>query len=285
MTNAVAQPESKINASYGAELASKGQKYPAIQPDIRKVESIKTVVNLCLNDTSLGLLSENAAKFFGSNPKTVCFDGENDQTVYVIPEGIRWVVMGFPQTFMQHKSDAANIRPLQKGFKLAANDFKSATKLLMAAIVDDGFVLNSDGAIQLFTLKLTSSKTKLTKNVDAEDKEYRCLTRLNDTLIKRDNLPRQSWIHCVSVSIGTETRKFTSKSTTSANGSSSFGYLYTLVGGARNLPDALAKQSFMLSQSNEVKDFLKDPFSIYKPKGESSDDSHDDYQGLPDDEF
>lgn len=282
MTTAVAQPEPKINASYGAELASKGQKYPALQPDIRKVENIKTVVNLCLNDTSLGLLSEQAAKYFGSTPKTVCFDGENDQTVYILPEGIRWVVMGFPQTFMQHKSDSANIRPLQKGFKLAENNFKSATKLLMAAIVDDGFVLNSDGAIQLFTLKLTSSKTKLTKNVDPKDKEYRCLTRLNDTLIKRDNLPRQSWIHCVSVSIGTETRKFTS----GVDGSSSFGYLYTLVGGARNLSDALAKQSFMLSQSNEVKEFLKDPFGIYKPKGESSDDSHDDHQDSnPDDEF
>lgn len=268
MTTAVAQPESKINASYGAELASKGQKYPALQPDIRKVENIKTVVNLCLNDTSLGLLSEQAAKYFGSTPKTVCFDGENDQTVYVIPEGIRWVVMGFPQTFMQHKSDSANIRPLQKGFKLAENGFKSATKLLMAAIVDDGFILNSDGAIQLFTLKLTSSKTKLTKNVDPKDKEYRCLTRLNETLIKRDNLPRQSWIHCVSVSIGTETRKFTSATA----GDSSFGYLYTLVGGARNLSDTLAKQSFMLSQSNEVKGFLKDPFGIYKPKDESSDD-------------
>jgi hypothetical protein len=280
-TPTTAPTESKINSNYGAELSSRGQKYPAIQPDIRKVESIKTVVNLCLNDTSLGLLSENAAKYFGSNPKTVCFDGENDQTVYVIPDGIRWVVMGFPQTFMQKKSDSADIRPLQKGFKLAENNFKAATKILMAAIVDDGFILNSDGAIQLFTLKLTSSKTKLTKNVDPKDKEYRCLTRLNDTLIKRDNLPKQSWIHCVSVDIGTETRKFTSASA----GDSSFGYLYTLVGGARNLPDALAKQSFMLSQSNEVKSFLKDPFNVYKSKDGDANSAEDEDLGYGDEEF
>jgi hypothetical protein len=280
-TPTTAPTETKINASYGAELSSKGQKYPAIQPDIRKIENVKTVVKLCLNDASLGLLSENASKYFGSNPKTVCFDGENDQTVYLIPEGIRWVVMGFPQTFMQHKADLANIRPLQKGFKLAENGFKSATKLLMAAIVDDGFVLNSDGAIQLFTLKLTSSKTKLIKNVDPKDKEYRCLTRLNDTLIKHDNLPRQSWIHCVSVDIGTETRKFTSATT----GDSSFGHLYTLVGGARNLADALAKQSFMLAQSDEVKSFLKDPFNVYKPKDSEANSAEDEDLGYGNEEF
>lgn len=278
MSTATLEP--KINASYGVELSTKSQKYPALQPDVRKVETLKTSVNICLNETSLGLLSESAAKYFGSKTKTVCFDGENDQTVYLLPEGIRWVVMGIPQTFMQNKKDDSDIRPLQKGFKLAANGFKSVTKLLMAAIVDDGFVLDSNGSVQFFTLKLTSSKTKLTKNVDPKDKDFRCLTRLNDAIIKHQNLPKQSWLHCVSVALGTKTEKFQN-----AAGDSSFGFLYTLEGNARNLPENLAKTSFMLVQSKEVRDFLKDPFGISKPKNEDTPDDSEYSESFDPDEF
>jgi hypothetical protein len=161
--------------------------------------------------------------------------------------------------------ETKEIKPLQKGVKLSQINAVSATKLLAIAFCEGEMITDSSDCPQFFTLKLTSNKTKLVKVFDEKkEPDYRSLSKLNQILTDHYKLPKQSWTHLVSIGLKVSVQSFTS----SLNGQSSLGIVYEFDGKAEPLPDELQQKMFYLVQSDEVKNFLLDPFGLSEKKSE-----------------
>jgi hypothetical protein len=66
-------------------------------------------------------------------------------------------------------------------------DLSLSLNFFLAAIVNEKPILDNDGNVQVFTLLLNSSKTKLIEGYK-QPAEYRSLKKLNGWLVKKFNL-------------------------------------------------------------------------------------------------
>ena len=246
-----------IDSTLGTSFDESKQRFPALQPTTYQ-PSLDSTIHFCLGESSVDLLADNIKNEWKSNPKETHFTNDSDvQTSYILPNGLQWVFLGFPKTFMRNKADKRDVRPFQSGFKLKQNGFESVTKLFLAAIANEKPILDNNGDIQVFTLLLNSSKTKLIEGYK-QPAEYRSLKKLNGWLIKKFNLaPNQLWLHLASVPFSAKPEKF-------SNGeASSIGVMYQIDGMPVVLPPETQKQLSVLASSDIIKALLSDPFVIF----------------------
>lgn len=244
-----------LNTNYGSPDESGGQKYPAIQVSTYQPrdEDEGQAIPLVLSEDSLSLLGDD---WLANCPvETVtCRYGKEREDMVKVPDDIRWVLLGRPRMFAMVKKDKS-IHNLQKGMKLKENGMVTATRLLLCAVKDGHLIESSDGSPQLFTLKLTSTKTKLVDG-DRKDPSFSNLGSLNTALCKAYKVRNQSLLHLVSVSIQAIATEISNAV------DSSMGIIFQFNGGAKALSDADQQRMFMLVQCDEVKEFLNDPFHL-----------------------
>ena len=246
-----------IDNTLGTSLDESKQRFPSLQPTTYQ-PSFDSIIDFCLGESSVDILADNIKDEWKSQAKEVHFTNDSDvQTAYVVPRELQWVFLGLPKTFMRSKADKRDIRPFQAGFKLKENKFESATKLFLAAIANEKPVLDNDGNIQVFTLLLNSSKTKLLEGYK-QPAEYRSLKKLNGWLIKKFNLnASQLWLHLASVPLSAKPEKF-------SNGDdSSVGVMYHIDGLPAPLSPETQKQLSALAGSEIIKVLLADPFVVF----------------------
>jgi len=244
-----------LNASYGIAEESSGQRYPAVQAATYQPhpDDEGKPVPLVLSEDSMALLGDDWAAHCPIET-TTCRYGKEREEMVKIPDNIRWVALGRPRMFAMKKDDKS-IHALQKGVRLKENGMVTATRLLLCAVVNGHIIEAADGSPQLFTLKLTSTKSKLVDG-DRNDPDFSCLASLNNSLCKAYKLRKQSLLHLASVSIQAIATEISNAT------EASMGVIFQFKGGAKALPDADQKRMFMLAQSDEVKEFLSDPFNL-----------------------
>ncbi|HEY9642438.1 MAG TPA: hypothetical protein V6C57_18270, partial [Coleofasciculaceae cyanobacterium] len=128
----------------------------------------------------------------------------------------------------------------------------------LAVIVDGKPLLTTDGEVQVFTLKLTSNKTKL---IGKEDQPGTIMA-LNGALQKHYGAKKQWLTHLVSLAIAPTPYQFTSKE----SGETSTGIMFELVGGARPLPGDSQLQVFELVRGVDFQELAEDPFGLKAPE-------------------
>lgn len=253
-----------FDLSLGQPLESGSQKYPAIQATDYQPR-MGDAVQLCLSDSSVSLLAPAWKDFFSQFSREVYY-GNDQETVYALPANTQFLFLGIPRTFAQDKDDKT-IRRLQRGVKLSqmgVSGSVTATRCLVLIAIDGQFVVSDDGSYQFFTLKLTSTKTKLLN--DSRDPEYRSLAKLNRTLIEHYKLPRQSWTHLVTIGLKATPTVFNQAN----SNQSSVGIMFEFEGKPTPLDKSLQQSISLVSTSEEVKTFLQDPFNLDQKQEEQA---------------
>jgi hypothetical protein len=238
---------------------------------------VGNVIPFVLSEDSVALLGDD---WLSKIPVEVmsCRFGKNAEEMILVPPTIRWVVVGKPRIFAMHK-ETRDISPLRKGLRMKANDLVTATRLLLAPVWDNQVINGVDGNPQLVTLKLTSSKTNLIGG-DSKDPSFSNLVSLNQALLDAYGLRKQPMLHLVSVRID-------AIATELSNGQkASMGILFKFVGGARALSEPDQQRMAQLAGSDEVREFLADPFHLgSKTQGTYEDDEYDSLNDYDPDRF
>lgn len=256
-----------LNTSYAIPTEERGQQHPAIQASDYQPRGKDVPVNLVLSPASFDLLSDSAQALLPAVNTIPCYYGDETQDMIVIPDAVRWVPLGKPKLFKQDKS-TGDVNELRRGDKFKGTNWRTATRLSLAAVIGHDskttgqVLLDGDGNPQIFTLKLTSSKTKLLSSRDAEDST---LDSLNQAILKHKKLSRMSLLHLVSVGLKAVPTKFEGEK------DSSWGVMFQFDGGARELPEPIQSQMFTFVQSEAVKELLQNPFGIgAQPQGNNN---------------
>jgi hypothetical protein len=253
---AVASAFQGINADYGIAIEENGPSLPAIQATTYQPRTMSEKVKLCLSPDSFDMLDPESGLASLCIPE-VCNFGEDDESMWVLPEGCRFVVMGLPKLFVLDKGTGV-ISRLTRGEKLAGTKKVTITRLTLAMIKPDGEVLlGGDGRPQLFTLKLKSNKTSLVTG-DRRDPDFKSLADLNKALQAHFEKRGVSLTHLVSVGLDVVPRKFTS----GVSGESSTGIIFTIGAAAKPLPESQQLMMFQLLQDPEVLGLIQDPFRL-----------------------
>ena len=105
---------------------------------------------------------------------------------------LRWVFLTIPKVFLLDKKTKQISYP-ERGIKLAGTSKVTIAKCFLACISGDNLVLDVDGLPQIFTLKLTSTKTQLIGNLDNQG-ETHTLNSINTSLQKYLS-SRENFIH------------------------------------------------------------------------------------------
>jgi hypothetical protein len=263
MKTAVANVYEGVNADYGIYLDESGPKLPAIQATTYQPRTMGEKVALCLSEESFDMLAPDPAMTELCTPE-VCNFGEDDENMWKLPEGCRFIVLGVPRLYILDKDSGVYSYPV-RGEKLAGTNRRTATRLILAMLKPDGeMLLGVDGRPQLFTLKLTSTKTNLVTG-DKYDPDFKSLQGMNNALQAHFKKRGVSLTHLVSVGIAATPRKFPSRT----SGETSTGIMFTLVTGAKPLPESQQVLMFELLQDAEVLGMIQDPFRIKEAKEEA----------------
>lgn len=227
-------------------------------------------VPLCFSAEAADLMSPDAFEFFQLIPETITYEGESvDMMVIAAP--VRWVVLGQPRLMLLNKA-SKDITPLTRG-KMPSGHV-TATRLFLLAMVGDKLLMNTDGEPQIFTLKLTSNKTRIVSGTKGD--RSGSIAGLNDSLLKHYKLTRRSLVHLCSLEITAAGQKFTSSST----GESSVGVMFSL-SNAKALPAALQSKTAAVASSEFIQGLLLDPFGVNQDKPQSLDAPiADEYDGV-----
>ena len=125
-------------------------------------------------------------------------------------------------------------------------------------MAEDNLILDTEGKPQIFTLKLTSSKTELV-GYGNSDPEMKTLVRFNSILQKhykvRGNL---NLLHLASLKLMVNPKEFTSRE----SGESSFGVMFSIDGGGKSLSEEQQQQVFDLISSEDIQAVFDDPFRL-----------------------
>lgn len=243
-----------INPQYAVETGNGdgGMGFPPLQALTYQPRTLNEQVPLCLSAEAVDKLTEETYAALQCEIQMTNY-GSDDVAMHVIKGDVRWVILGKPSLFVMNKADKS-ITPLSKG-KLP-DKCVTATRLFLLCVVRDKILLNPEGTPQIFTLKLTSTKTKLISG-DRTDKTG-SIDALNEAVMKHyKKSGRMSMVHLVSVALGTKVEAITSR----VSGETSKGVLFT-ISGAKPLPAALQAQTFAMVQSEEIKELLQDPFGL-----------------------
>lgn len=250
-----------LNKAYAIQQEG-GQAYPALQADNYKPSKKSDKIQLCLSEDSFKLLSDNQIGAIGGMAGEAVTFGTEDFTVFIMPETIRWVVLARPALFGRNK-ETKRYQKLEKGVKLGGTGIVTASKLFLAAVVNDELLLTDDGEIQLVTFNLTSSKTALVGGLNDKDLGvarnggHKTLTALNAGLEK--HYGAKGWLtHLVSVELKAIVEVFAS----SVSKDSSMGIRFVLGEGARPLNEDGQKRCFDLATSDTFKALNADPYRL-----------------------
>lgn len=247
-----------INPTFGIQMDEAGPKLPAIQATTYQPRTMGEKVALCLSEESFDMLAPDPAIAELCTPE-VCNFGEDDVNMWKLPDGCRFIVLGVPRLYILDKETGLYSDPV-RGEKLAGTKRVTATRLTLAMLKPDGeMLLGMDGRPQLFSLKLTSSKTCLVTG-DKFDPEFKSLQGMNKALQAHFKKRNVSLTHLVSVGLAVTPKKFTSRS----SGETSTGIMFTLTTGAKPLPESQQLLMFELLQDAEVLNLIQDPFRLKK---------------------
>ena len=256
-----------LNTAYAVAAEEITTAYPAIQANEYRPRNTKKQIRLCLSEDSFNMLSEDYMTALGSEADFSTF-GEEEVPVFLLPDGVRFVVLGIPKMFAIGKEDG-KIDYLKRGEKLREANKVTITRVPLCMVLPDGSLVMDGDRPQVFTLKLKSSKTKLVGG-DIKDPEYRSLQSLQKGLQKAYKLRGQSLVHLVSVQLAAKPEKFT-------NGTdSSLGIMFALEGGAKALPDEQQRMVYELLQDEEIQSLITDPFGLKRNPQDASADTVED---------
>lgn len=247
----------EINTSYAIKSNLAEQKYPALQVNNYRPATLKDTIYFCLSEDSCDLLSSEHNL---STDIVECYYGRESILMHQIIAPVRWIFLNIPRIFICDKNTKEISLP-EKGVKLFGTNKVTIAKCFLACLNDEDLVLDIDGLPQIFTLKLTSSKTQLIG--DLQNPENQTILSLNRELQKhlktRDNL-----VHLVSVNLEANAREFVSNH----SGDSSLGVNFELVGNAKVLSQKHQEQIFNLISNEEIQALFADPFGL-KPENSS----------------
>lgn len=263
MATTTAVLEHQIDTSLGADIQSygSGRRYPNVQASCYQPK-ITDKLELVFGEDSFKTLPTAYQQLWSGNTIETAFsDNSEVETVYKIPNTVRWVFLGIPQPYMRSK-ETKKVEPLKQGFSMKENNYESCTKVLLAAVDGEELIRTDKSEIQVFTMTLNSTKTNLVDNY--RDPDYRSVTKLNNWLIKKFKLEdRKLWLHLASVSLVAEATKFTNTE------KSSIGAMYVIKDMPQILPQPLQKDLFTLANSAEIKILLSDPFLVSEKNREA----------------
>ena len=247
-----------VNAAYGVAMEESGPSLPALQATSYQPRTMGEKIGLCLSEESFDMLSPDSPMAALCEPVVVNYGGD-DLTMFVLPAGCRWVVLGVPRLYLLDK-ETGEIKYPQRGERLAGTRKVTITRLTLAMVLPDGeLLLDGDGLPQLVTLKLKSNKTALVTG-DKRDPDFKSLGDLNKALQAHFGRRGVSLTHLVSVALVATPKKFTS----SLSGETSMGVMFTLQGGAKPLSEAQQLLMFQLLKDPEVLNLIQDPFRLKK---------------------
>ncbi len=244
-----------INPKYAIESNQLGQQFPAIQADNYQPRSLDEQIDFCISEESYQLMEDSSPLF---NTEIIkCYFGRESVMMHKIISPVRWVFLTMPKIFLMDKKTKEISYP-QKGMRLAGTNKVTVAKCFLACLAEDNLILDTEGKPQIFTLKLTSSKTELV-GYGNSDPEMKTLVRFNSALQKhykvRGNL---NLLHLASLKLMVNPKEFTSRE----SGESSFGVMFTIDGGGKSLSEEQQQQVFELISSEEIKAVFDDPFRL-----------------------
>jgi hypothetical protein len=260
-TAAVSQFEG-IDSSL-AMADSGGPSFPWLQATDYQPKNGNTAIKLVIPEDAYNLLGESASGKLECNPETISTT-EGD-TLAFEPTNVRWVILSRPRGFKIDREN--NVSAIEKGVKWNGA-YKSVMRLLLAAVVDDEFLLDAEGSLQIFTLKLKGLKTEFVSPIVPAPGD-RSITSMNNAICKA--LKTKGWVgHLVSTELEVVPRSFK----TSDGSQSSWGCYFQFREGssARPLPAKLQKQSHAFVSSEDFIALANDPFGLGAEKKKDATD-------------
>jgi hypothetical protein len=203
-------------------------------------------VKFCLSPATAENLGESSADLIDLKPE-ICYYKSGDVPM-MATDSIGFVLLKQPKLLAQNRSSGELI-PANEG-DYRNGQHVSITWLIVAITAKNDFVRDKNGQIQPFTLKLTSSKTKLVGNANASDS----LLGLNKVIQQRLKIPSKFLLYLVSFELYLICSRFTSKSDPSK---SSFAIDYRInKKSVKMLPKELANEmSVFLAENDELRAF------------------------------
>lgn len=245
---------SQINLDYTAKSNLSGQRYPALQSTDYQPRSLSEQPGFCLSSDSADLLTPDANSQVLNGEVIECHYGRDTVLMYQIQE-LRWIFLNIPQVFFLDKN-TKQISYAERGMKLAGSGKVTIARCFLACLSGDNLVLDADGLPQIFTLKLTSSKTQLIGYLDNQA-ETNTIISLNTSLQKHFK-SRDNFIHLVSVKLAVKPKEFTS----SVSGDSSLGIMFEIDDEPQVLPSEAQQKIFDLINLEDTQALFDDPFGL-----------------------
>ena len=246
-----------INANLAISLVDQpgGNGLPALQVTNYKPRTLNEVIQFCVSADSVELLPDQTFEALQLTKDFVNY-GQDDVKIGIINAPVRWICLGQPRLFLLNKAEKT-YAPLTRGSIPAG--FVTATRLALVPYAGGNILLNNEGDPQIFTLKLTSNKTRIVAGSKGD--RSGSIAGLNDALLKHYSQPRGlSLVHLCSIEVTVKPERFTSSRT----GESSTGVMYAL-GGAKPLPPSLQTVITDYVRTEFVQGLLRDPFGLEQP--------------------
>ena len=254
----------EFDSSLAQEGEGGGLRYPAIMADTYKPANTLTKVVLGLTEPHLDLLDDRAEGLVrGAVPIEY---GEDVEQFSPISDGVRWVVLAQPRLFAENQ-ETKEITSLTKG--MSDRGEKTVSKVLLGCLVGGKLVLDSEGLVQIFTLKLKSTKTNLIGNRADKDggveknAGYSTIASLNNAVRANcKGAAKNAWVaHLASIELLAVSELFTkSGGDGKKKADSSMGIRFIFGEGAKQVPREEAKKIVELIGTEEFKEFAKNPF-------------------------
>jgi len=245
-----------INPKYAIESNQKAQEYPAIQVTDYEPRFLEQQIDFCISEDSYQLI-ENTSPLFNSEIVQCVYRGK-PALMHKITTPVRWVFLNMPPLFVKDK-DKNEISYLKKGDKLGGMRITIA-RCFMLCLMDGELIKTPDGKPQIFTLNLTSNKTKLISS-QKHEAETKTLFDLNAGLQKHYKNKGQL-LHLASVQLTVKPKEFHS----SNKNSSSLGVMFYLEGNAKALTEEQQQEVFELISEEEIQEVFNDPFRLKESK-------------------
>ena len=253
---------------FDADLAQEGEggglRYPAIMADTYKPANTKTKVVLGFTEPHLDLLDDRAD---GLVRGAVAIEyGEDIEQFSPVSDGVRWVVLSQPRLFAENQ-ETKEISGLTKG--MSDRGEKTVAKVLLGCLLGGKLILDSEGLVQVFTLKLKSTKTNLVGNRTDKDggveknAGYSTIASLNNAVRANcKGAAKNAWVaHLASIELLAVSELFTkSGGDGKKKADSSMGIRFIFGEGAKQVPRDEAKKIVELIEMEEFKEFAKNPF-------------------------
>lgn len=259
-------PESgTLLAKYAME-SDDGARYPWIQFSEYEPKNSKAKIDVVVPEDALEMLSETAASKLETTPIEMYFDEE--EVLSYRFDNVRWVILQKPESYYCQNKETKEIIRVYRGLKFGKT-WKSVAKLYLAAVVDGEMLLNDEGELQIFQMKLTGLKTQWVGSDDVERNIY----KFNSALCKHYGLNKRTWAASLaSVRFAASPRLFKSKE----DDQDSWGAMPHFEEGdsARPLSEANQKLTWEWLQTEEAQALGDDPFGL-KGKSTSNDEEVD----------